>query len=444
MGSGHLSRQLALAQVWVDTGGQAVLASDHVPPEWVRRFSADGVAVVGTDASNSGADWVVLDGYGLGSEQATARARAAHVAVVDDHGTIGHYDAEVIVDQNLGATGDLYGRRPPSSDLLLGTRYALLRRPFRQAAPIAVRSTAHRILVGLGGSPPAKAEMLVENALSDGRLADLERVTLQGVDDPVPVMGSVDLALVAAGTTTWEVCRLGIPAVLLVLADNQAPVAAAMQSAGAAIDVGWFDRLDPSALAAVVADARHQPVRRRLGAEAATLVDGRGAIRVVSRLRSALLAVRSARDDDARMLWEWANEPGVRRAAFSEAPIAWDDHVRWFEKKRADPSCRHYVIEGDGRPVAQVRFDAADGEAEIDVSVAVEQRGRGLGPAVILAAARTYFDDTAPDRVVARVRPENTASAVAFGDAAFEYEGERSARGATWLQYARVRNDRPA
>ena len=442
IGSGHLSRALALAQAWVDGKGEAVLASDLVPAEWARRFTAEGVALVPAAELGSGADWVVVDGYRLAAEQGRARQAGARVAVVDDHGTVGDYDADVVIDQNLGADTRNYERGPAGTDLLLGPRYALLRRPFRDAEPLPLRESASRLLVGLGGAPPPAAGAVVDAALRDARLAALELVAREGVDDPVALMRSADLAVAGAGTTTWELCRLGVPALLLVLAENQAPVAAAMAAAGAGIDLGPVAELEGPRLADALVATRTLEQRRALAGVAAALVDGRGAMRVAGRLRSALLTVRAVREDDARLLWEWANDPGVRQAAFSPAPIPWEDHLRWFAAKRADPNTRMFVVEDEAGPAAQVRFDADGAEAEIHVSVAADRRGRGLGPAVIDAAARAFLADVRVDRIVARIRPENRPSTVAFGDARFVAEGERTDGDTVWLQYARTRDDR--
>jgi RimJ/RimL family protein N-acetyltransferase len=136
------------------------------------------------------------------------------------------------------------------------------------------------------------------------------------------------------------------------------------------------------------------------------------------------LRVRRATADDCRLLWEWANDPGVREAAFNSDTISWARHVEWFEARLRSPDTVIYVMEtGERAPVGQVRFDwrAADA-VEIDISVAAQWRGHGLG-AEGLRLACDAFHRGARATIVARIRTENRASVRTFEKAGFEHSG---------------------
>src|SRR5581483_11389078 len=94
------------------------------------------------------------------------------------------------------------------------------------------------------------------------------------------LMGWADLAVAAGGTTAWELAFMGVPAALLVLADNQRPVVAALAEAGAAEPLnGWGAEAWARALGLLLRD----PGRRAaLAARAQALADGRGAERVAA------------------------------------------------------------------------------------------------------------------------------------------------------------------
>ncbi len=81
------------------------------------------------------------------------RALAERVLVIDDHGSAGEYDADLVVDQNVGATRADY---PPDTRLLAGPRYALATREFRSARRSAHRrvTTAQRIAFLAGERRP--------------------------------------------------------------------------------------------------------------------------------------------------------------------------------------------------------------------------------------------------------------------------------------------------
>src|SRR5438105_158086 len=81
------------------------------------------------------------------------------------------------------------------------------------------------------------------------------------------------------------------------------------------------------------------------------------------------LVWREARQADADVLWRWANDRETRQNSFSRSPIPYAAHV------------------------GQVRFDIADGVAEIGITVAPERRGRGYGKAMLQQAIRCLHEE---------------------------------------------------
>ena len=95
-----------------------------------------------------------------------------------------------------------------------------------------------------------------------------------------------DLAVGAAGSSAWERCCLGLPTIMVVLADNQRGVARALGEAGAAVVVdNGSDRQQRMAagLGQLLADSGQ---RAAMSARAASVTDGYGADRVVAAVRS--------------------------------------------------------------------------------------------------------------------------------------------------------------
>ncbi|MBB2924152.1 GNAT family N-acetyltransferase [Cellulomonas cellasea] len=135
--------------------------------------------------------------------------------------------------------------------------------------------------------------------------------------------------------------------------------------------------------------------------------------------------LRPATAADARLLFTWANDPATRAQSFSTGPIAWESHVAWFERVLADPARVLWLLEDDGRPVASIRFEArggagepGDADAVVSVQAAPDARGRGYGRRVVAEATALYVSATAR-RVVAEIRPSNTASARVFEAAGY-------------------------
>jgi spore coat polysaccharide biosynthesis predicted glycosyltransferase SpsG len=99
--------------------------------------------------------------------------------------------------------------------------------------------------------------------------------------DVAGLMAWTDLAVSAAGSTTWELLHIGVPLVLVTLADNQRAIATSLGHAGLALDLGWHaDVTAESIAAAIMALAADGPRRRRMAEQGRLLVDGLGAGRV--------------------------------------------------------------------------------------------------------------------------------------------------------------------
>jgi RimJ/RimL family protein N-acetyltransferase len=155
------------------------------------------------------------------------------------------------------------------------------------------------------------------------------------------------------------------------------------------------------------------------------MVDGRGAARVVDFLRGEGrgLTIRRATLDDMFQVWTWANDPLTRANSFSTRRIPWETHVRWYRSKLAAPATRLWLLESDGLPVAQIRYDRRDDCAEIGYTVAPGQRGRGYGTHILQMTAARACRELGVPTVRGLVMTENRASMRAFEKAGFTLAG---------------------
>jgi len=327
-GTGHVMRCLALAQGWQRAGGHAIFAQAETTPALEARLKGEGVETVrlnvgpGTDldaaqtASKARSDAVsaiVADGYVFGAAwQRRIKDAGCRLLLVDDFAHAEHYSADWVLNQNLNASPDLYARRESYTQMLLGTRYAQLRRDFlawgkwQRAFP----PVARRVLVTLGGSDPDNATGKVIDALA--LLRDWEAVVVAGGSNPnlakleaarafspcdlrlvvdatnMPqLMAESDVAVAAAGTTSWELAFMGLPAVTLVLADNQRANAECLHAAGLSRNLGWHSHASPESIARGLEPLRTDVLARtEMSRVGRAVVDGAGADRVAAILRA--------------------------------------------------------------------------------------------------------------------------------------------------------------
>jgi UDP-2,4-diacetamido-2,4,6-trideoxy-beta-L-altropyranose hydrolase len=484
IGTGHVMRCLALAQAWQDAGGKAVFAMAECTPAVLERLRRENIQVtqleVGSLASDASqvialavrhsASWVVVDGYQFdGDYQRTLKGAGLKVLLVDDLGRLSRYSADLVLNQNVHADGTLYRNREAHTCLLLGPRYALLRREFtaQSVGRREVPDVARRMLVTMGGSDPDNATIKVVQAVGELADVDLEVRVIVGGSNPhmesleravqphrdrVQLLRDVtnmpqsmvwaDLAVANAGTISWELCFFGLPAMVVDLADNQRPVAQALEERGAAVHLQNLAGLSTAEIAQRIRSLlKNKAARTKLSMNARQLVDGKGTERVMLVLKSYEIGLRRAREEDRELLWKWANDPDVRSASFSTAEILWDEHVAWFANKLRDKNASLFIaLDREGEPIGQIRLDrVGGGEAEIDISVAREQRGRGCAALLISRASQMAFSEIGLTRLHAFVKHGNQASGRAFGRADFVPVNDVEVRGSPAAHYVRER-----
>lgn len=131
---------------------------------------------------------------------------------------------------------------------------------------------------------------------------------------------------------------------------------------------------------------------------------------------------RKATLEDAGLLFSWANDMDVRKNAFAQHEISWEEHIAWFQRKLADTDCQIYIAyknmtDMSEKPIGQLRLDIEGDTAEIDYSVCAEWRGMGYGTWMIERAQ--LIADKRIRKFSAKVKKSNPASAKVFEKCGF-------------------------
>ena len=129
------------------------------------------------------------------------------------------------------------------------------------------------------------------------------------------------------------------------------------------------------------------------------------------------ITIRPAAMDDGELLWNWRNDPAVRRASLTSDKIPLADHLKWYESAVNDPNRQILIADYHGAPAGMVRFDRHDNVATVNILLDPEFRGRSLAK-LILAAAIKSFGKKAK-RLRAVVKPDNPASLALFRSLSF-------------------------
>lgn len=485
IGAGHVMRCMALAQAWQLEGGRAILlgncesdairrlisdagiefiplVSPHPDPSdleitlnLLQTLSTGKTANRKSEIGNS--PWLVLDGYRFdASYQQAIRSAGYRLLVIDDTVRLPIYHADILLNQNLGAETLKYTCGPDTT-LLLGSRYVLLRQEFLAWSSWnrEISKVAHKVLVTMGGSDPYNVTLKVIRVLEQVYLDDLDVIVVVGGSNPhyevlqsaiqtlpfkirlernatnMPeLMAWADIAILAAGSTSWEVLFMRLPSMVLAWADNQRGIAKVLGESGVALNLGWHEQVTDLRMTGGLISISNASSRKGMADKGNGLVDGAGSHRTVKAMLAGNLSLRRVRDADCELLWKWVNDPDVRVSAFFSNPISWESHRQWFSAKMKDPRCIQFIAMNPRDVlVGQVRFDIENDEAEIDVSVDGNLRGNGYAPFLIRKGVRELEKIAAVYTVNAFVKPGNAASIRAFQRAGFVCLGMEMVKG---------------
>jgi RimJ/RimL family protein N-acetyltransferase len=249
---------------------------------------------------------------------------------------------------------------------------------------------------------------------------------VQDVTNMPELMAWADVAIAAGGSTNWELALLGVPTIILVLAENQRPIAEHLQEQDIAINLGWHYEIEENLIQQELTTLLLSHHKRTVMSQSGqNLVDGKGSARVIRHRLDNKVRLRPATQEDDYLLWKWANDPNVRAVSFSTEPIPWDNHLNWLSSTLSNPDRVIYIaIDDKNNLIGQVRFDIENNEATISVSVDHRYRGMGYGSTIIWLASQKLFDNQDVNIIHSYIKPENEISRHSFVKAGFRYNGE--------------------
>lgn len=250
---------------------------------------------------------LLIDSYMVTERYLRRVSQLTHSVYIDDLDAF-LYPVNTLVCYANYADKFHYDQKYSHTRLLLGTQYVPLRREFARCGPKKIKKRAANLLLISGGTDNYHIIRNLLNGIDCGaferveaicgrysqdyealaeKYASSDQIILRrAVDNIKDYYGAADIAVSAAGTTLYELCAAGVPAVSYTLADNQFDNARRFQEDGL-IDYAGDVRRDDyvarvSCLLSRLADDDEARTRRSEAMQA--LVDGRGAMRIVSQM----------------------------------------------------------------------------------------------------------------------------------------------------------------
>lgn len=449
----------------------------HSHSEWLGASENDDFAECQPILQALKPDWLIIDHYAIGKnweQQAKRLLPNLKILAIDDLADRTH-DCEILLDQNFGRKNEDYQLLVPSDcQQLLGTRYTLLRDEFANWRAMSLNrrksvQLPNNILVNLGGVDNDNVTLKILQSLNTfvqqsaqafnvtvvmgktaphiesvqrfAKRASFACAVLVNVTNMAQLMANADLAIGAAGSTTWERCCLGLPMVLIVLADNQQVIAEALADKNlvkVVTDIAALDEQLPSLLSELTENYK------KFSRQSAKLVDGQGAKRVAHWIgfaqRFQHCQVRQATQADTQMIWQWRNHIDVRQWMFGQDEIALADHEKWYGKQLDRANVHLLIFEVAGEPMGLVNVTQMTVDKYQTLQLANTHatkpnssnpnssspnektaswgfylspnspKGQGLGWALGVLAIAKIFNSTDIGKITAQVLAYNTAS----------------------------------
>lgn len=323
-------------------------------------------------------DWLVADHYSLAHEwEAGLRPFVGRILAIDDL-TGRRHDCDLLLNQNLVDDSDvaLVGEAPGAT-VLLGPQYALMEPRYaalHERIPLR-EGPIERLLIFLGDAGGADVTGMALQAFLElgrgdivvdlvpalrsphaDRIREMARLhpnvhVHQGLPSLAPLIAQADFAIGASGATSWERLCLGLPSLVIALAENQRPIARALHRHGLARWISDVDQVSAAAIRQELEPVLASGIDPQWSRRCYDALDGKGVGRVTTMMlrgADALLGARHVRAADSAVLncWTDGTESGRRQVRRQVRDLSTS---RWF------------VVEaGDGVPVGSVRFLKGD------------------------------------------------------------------------------------
>ncbi len=452
IGTGHVARDLALAQKLRSLGMESHFVCRDLPGNISSRVQEQSFGLSLLSAQDNDQEvilslkpkWLVVDHYGLDESWERFFDGQVPLFVIDDLMNRKHV-GQILLDQNFHENALSKYRALTSSQtrLLLGPQFALFNLAADQKTLKDFSKPAKKVLVFFGGADHSGETFKFLEALKSHQTRHFFHIVVTPSNPKIAEFRSLpkgsnyevlilpptwqellknsDLFLGSGGTVTWERMAVGLPGAIISVAENQTEIAQDLAHAGYQIFLGLHTQIQYSEiLSKIEILLKNSGALKQMSEKGLNLVRS-FPLNLIGEIFEPIGAqpfqLKTATLQNSRFLFELRNDPQTRAMSRSTAPVDWETHSKWLEKKLQEPRTRLYVAYSNGKPCAQFRVELS---GETSIGIAEAFRGQGLSSRIIQAGCSLYAAEFQLDRpFTAQIKPENQASRRSFEKAGF-------------------------
>jgi UDP-2,4-diacetamido-2,4,6-trideoxy-beta-L-altropyranose hydrolase len=265
---------------------------------------------------NKEIDWLIVDHYAIDETwEKKLKPHVKKIMVIDDLANRKHF-CNLLFDQTYGRSISAYRKLTPKKcEYLLGSENALLRPDFLELRQAAIdrrknyQSLKH-ILISLGSLDTSNytqllldiieliewKELPIVNIVLTSQSKNLNHLRqiltkykykvnlLVDVENMAELMLRSDLAIGSGGISSWERCCMGLPAILIILADNQKSIGENLSSAGATITLKDDINMGQNIKQSIEYLMQDRESYEKMSLNASKICDGNGLQRTVNKI----------------------------------------------------------------------------------------------------------------------------------------------------------------
>jgi spore coat polysaccharide biosynthesis predicted glycosyltransferase SpsG/RimJ/RimL family protein N-acetyltransferase len=412
IGNGHMLRMLALAEVIVDDFDIFFIIKETfgwIKKEIKKKFSILQIPL-GIPLENEpsfisenlplSSVLIVLDGYSFDtSYQLSIRNKSKlKIISIDDFQPFKYISDAVI--NHAGMLNESQFEKETYTKLLLGPKYALLRKEFNKIAKSETRviSKVNTAFISLGGTDPDLYDQIINSISKLGITrfilvvnnpdkyeylkfisSDVELHSKVTAIDMISLMKQSDFAVLPASTLCYEYCSVTGGLFVIQTAENQKLIYNFIIQSGCGFS---YNNIDTIIEHSIFVDQLNNQVRVQR-----EYFGGRNEVNLSKAIfQTAFLdkiELRSANEQDLMLHYNWANEPETRNNSFSKEPITLETHIKWYLKKINSLDAALFVLLLDGTPIGSIRFDFNNASSILSFLIEKKYRNKGLGTVIL-------------------------------------------------------------
>lgn len=300
IGMGHIMRCVAIAEAMIEKNiGVCFYTKYKQSYDFLISKSFNVFLYKNISDLNINYEYMVIDDYKISRNIFDILKQKSKKLIYIDDLNLFDYNVDLVINTGIDAENISYNF-DSNKKFLLGCKYCILRKEFRQISKINISKNINNILITTGGSDKynmtstifeflsklfddnIKFHIVIGQTFNKDNIVKASNAVLYNSPNNISqIMSKCDLAISAGGNTLYELCYLGIPTISFIYADNQLNLVKGLNKLNCISNIGYYNKIDYSYFKDVIYKYNDFNFRNSISQNQKNLIDGNGVYRIV-------------------------------------------------------------------------------------------------------------------------------------------------------------------